>query len=293
MRRWRAIVAASALEVLGEPLVLLMLLASLALAALAPAMHYHQFGEPTRMARDAGLSALLLGGFVVAFAGTLRTFRREIETLTASTVLAHSVSRTAFFLSKVAGCALAYVWFAVTVVLVALVVVRGAALGGEVAASRGDVARVWGPSLSCALAALVLPLASAALLNRFARFRFTLTANLLALPVAALGVCYRFDAMLVFRHLPVFSLAATPAFFVLAATAACAVRWKANTAASAAVLVTALSLPALGNYCLSDALAGGGMLDMCYFLVALAALLPAVAACLAVGVHFINGQDLQ
>lgn len=292
MTRWRAIVAASVLEILGEPLVLLVLLASLALTTLAPALHYHQFGEPTRMARDAGLSAILLGGAVVAFAGTLRTFRRECETGTASTALAHAVSRTAFFLAKTAGCTLAYLWFVATVVSVALTVVRGAAIGGAIAASRGDIARLWGPSLTVALAAVVIPVAAAALLNRFAHVRFTLSANALALVVAAGGVFYRFDPALVLRHLPVFFLSAAPALFVLCATAAFAVRFKTNTAASAAAATAALALPALGNYCLSDALTDGAALSGGYVLAALAALAPAAAAFLLLGVHFINGRDL-
>jgi hypothetical protein len=293
MTRWRAIVVASVLEILGEPLVLLVLLASLALATLAPALHYHQFGEPTRMARDAGLSAILLGGAVVAFAGTLRTFRREIETGTASTALAHSVSRTTFFLAKTAGCALAYLWFVATVVLVALTVVRGAAIGGELASARGDIARLWGPSLLLALAAAVLPVSVAALLNRFARVRFTLCANTLALAVAAVGVFYRADPALAARHLAVFLLGAAPALFLLSVTAAFAVRFRMNTAASAAAATAALALPALGNYCLSDALAGGASLGGGYVLTAAAALVPAVAAFLLLGVHFINGRDLQ
>lgn len=293
MRRWRAIVSATALEILGEPLVLLVTLASLALAALAPAMHYHQFGEPTRMARDAGLSAVLLGGAVVAFAGTLRTFRREMTSGTASTVLARSVSRTAFFLAKTVGCLLACGWFALSVSLVALTVVRGAAIGGEISAARGDIARIWGISLSFAMASAVLPIAIAAALNRFAHFRFTLTANALTAVFALVGVFYRPDFELALRHAAVFALAAAPLVFTVSVTAAAAVRFKTNTAAAVAVIAMVASLPALGNYCLSDALADGGSVGIGYFLTALAALVPGAAAALAAGIHFINGQDVQ
>jgi hypothetical protein len=293
MRRWRAIAAASALEILGEPLVFLVSLASLALATLAPALHYHQFGEATRMARDAGLSAILLGGAVVAFSGTVRTFRREIESGTASTALAHSVSRTSFFLAKTLGCVCAYLWFAVSVSAVATTVVRGAAIGGEIAAARGDIARLWGPSFSCALAAIVLPVSLAAVLNRFARCRFTLTANVLMLLTAVLGVAYRFDAALTLRHAPVFALAAGPALVLLTATAALSVRFKANAAAAGVALLAAVTLPALGNYCLSDALSDGASLELRYFLAASVALLPGAAACLLAGIYFINGRDVQ
>jgi hypothetical protein len=52
-------------------------------------------------------------------------------------------------------------------------------------------------------------------------------------------------------------------------------------------------LPALGNYCLSDALSDGASLELRYFLAASVALLPGAAACLLAGIYFINGRDVQ
>ena len=293
MRRGRAIACATAFEILGEPLVLLVLVVSVALAALAPALHYHQFGEPSRMARDAGLSALLIGGAAVAFSGTLRTFRRELESGTAQVALALSVSRRAFFLWKCLGCAIACCAFAATVSLVSLTVVRGAEIGGAIAAEHGDVARLWGPSLALAVSAVVVPLLAAAALNRFARFRFVVTSNALSAAVALCGAAYRFDASLASRLLPAMALAAMVPLFIVSTTAAFAVHFKSNTAASLVALVAAAFLPALGNYCLSDALADGASIPLGYFFMAALALVPAVAAALAAGVAFINERDLQ
>lgn len=293
MRRGRAIVFATALELLCEPLYLLVLLAALVLSAVAPAMHYHQFGEASRMARDAGLSAILIGGAVVALVGPIRTFRRELETGTAQVALAHSVSRTSFFLCKTLGCALAYLIFVATVTFVSVTVVNGAEIGGRLASVRGDIARLWGPSFACAMAAIVLPLVAGAALNRFARFRFTLTANLIALAIAFAGMFYRFDGALVLRLLPAFTLVAVPALALLAASAAFAVRFSGNAAASLSALVATALLPTLGAYCLSDALANGGAVPPLYVLAAFAAVVPAVAALLLAGIHFINGRDVQ
>lgn len=293
MRRGRAIVFATALELLCEPLYLLVLLAALVLSAVAPAMHYHQFGEASRMARDAGLSAILIGGAVVALVGPIRTFRRELETGTAQVALAHSVSRTSFFLCKTLGCALAYLIFVATVTFVSVTVVNGAEIGGRLASVRGDIARLWGPSFACAMAAIVLPLVAGAALNRFARFRFTLTANLIALAIAFAGMFYRFDGALALRLLPAFTLVAVPALALLAASAAFAVRFSGNAAASLSALVAAALLPTLGAYCLSDALANGGAVPPLYVLSAFAAVVPAVAALLLAGIHFINGRDVQ
>ena len=293
MRRGRAIVFATALEILGEPLVLLVLVASLAVATLAPAMHYHQFGEPSRMARDAGISALVLGGAVVACAGTARTFRREIESGTAQAALAHSVSRTAFFLWKSMGCFVAYAVFSATVSLVSLTVVRGAEIGGAIALETGVMARLWGPSLALAVATFVIPMLVAAALNRFCRFRFVITANLLSLALAAAGSLYSFDARLACRLLTALALSAAPSLVLLSASAAFAVRFRLNAVSLAVSLVAATVLPALGNYCLSDALVDGGAVPGQYFMAAILSIVPAVAALLMAGVHFINGRDVQ
>jgi hypothetical protein len=293
MRRGRTIVFATALELLCEPLFMLVLQAALLLSAVAPAMHYHQFGEASRMARDAGLSAILLCGATIAFTGPIRTFRREIETGTAQVALAHSVSRTSFFLHKAIGCAMAYGVFALTVALVSLTVVNGAEIGGRIAEKTGDIARLWGPSFTLALAAALLPIVAAAVLNRFARFRFVLTANLLSASIAILSALYRFDAALSIRLMPALALAALPSLALLAASAAFAVRFKANVASTLSAAVAIMLLPALGNYCLSDALAQGGMIPWTYLACATAAALPAIAALLLLGVHFINGRDLQ
>ena len=99
MRRFVSIAKATALEVVNEPLSLLLLSAALALAVFAPAFHYHQFGEATRMARDAGLSALLIGGTVFSVSAAVRSMRRELESGTAAVALSHPVSRAQFFLA--------------------------------------------------------------------------------------------------------------------------------------------------------------------------------------------------
>lgn len=289
-----SIIKATALEVLSEPLTLLVLLAALALAVLAPAFHYHQFGDPTRMARDAGFSALFTCGSIVAVFGTIRAFRREIESGTMEMALAHPVSRTAFFLSKVGGAMLAYLLFAAVVFAVTLVTVEGAAIGGALAAKTGDVARMFGPCLAGGVAVLVVPLVVAAALNRFARFRYVLSAIVLAfvLSVVAAGVAAAYAGGLLLRLLPVAVLISAPTLVLLAAAASFAVRLKANAAASAVGVVFALTVPTIGNYYLVDALSAGGAVSWGYVALAVAVALPAVAAFLLAGVAFINGRDI-
>ena len=94
------VIKATAIEILSSPLTLLLLLAALTLAVLAPAFHYHQFGEATRMARDAGFSAIFTCGTAVAVFCTIQAFRSEIESGTLQMALSHPISRASFFISK-------------------------------------------------------------------------------------------------------------------------------------------------------------------------------------------------
>ena len=294
MRRLIPIVKATAFEILSEPLSLLVLLAALVIAVLAPAFHYHQFGEATRMARDAGLSSVFTGGLVIAAFGTIRAFRREVESGTMAMALAHPVSRTEFFLSKTLGAGVAYVVFASVVFLTALVIVDGAAIGGAIAAKSGDIARLYGPNLAEGVGVIVLPLVVGAVLNRFGRVRFVLVAFviafLLSVVFAALSVVRDAEGLL--RLLPVAALIVLFSFVPLVAAAAFAVRFKANAAASSAGLVLLLLLPAVGNYYRADALSRGGFVPWAYVGCAALAVLPAILLFLFLGIHFINGRDI-
>ena len=133
----------------------------------------------------------------------------------------------------------------------------------------------------------------AAALNRFARFRFVLTAFSLAFLLALLfgGAALALAPRPLAKYFPVALLLACPALVLLAASAAFAVRVRANAAASAVGLVFAVLLPAVGNYYLSDALSKGGVVPWPYVGLAALAALPAVAAFLLLGVRFMNRQE--
>jgi len=225
-----------------------MLASALAMAALAPAFHYHQFGEPTRMARDAGVSALLAGGLAMVLTGAVKSFRRDIESGTAAVCLSHGVSRRAFFLAKFAGLLAAYGFFALTVAAVSTVVVNGAAIGGALARANGTMATVWGPSLVLALSALLLPLAIGAALNRFFGCRFVLTAQVAMLVLALAGVVYRFDPALCLGHLGQMVRTALPTVAYTAMAAAYACRFRLNVAGALTALTVALQLPFMAGW---------------------------------------------
>ena len=290
---FKSIVRATAQEILSEPLSLLVLIASLALAVFAPAIHYHQFGDPTRMARDAGCSALFTGGLVTAVFGILRSFRREIETGTAQMALARPVSRTGFFFAKTAGGFAAYLVFAFILFAALLAMVEGAAIGGEIAAQTGDIARVYGPLLAAGVALLLVPLVAGAVLNRFGRCRFVLTCFVTAFVLAGaivLGLAV-FKGAAVPRLLAVALPSVAFAAVFLAAAAAFSVRLKANAATSAVGVVFVLLLPCVGNYYLPEALARGGSLPWSTVAFAFGAAAPAVLFFLLLGCRFVRGLE--
>ena len=295
VRRVLSIARATALEVLSEPLSLLVLLAALVMMVLAPAFHYHQFGEATRMARDAGLSSLFVCGTVVAVFGTIRSFRREIESGTMAMALAHPVSRTCFFVSKSLGACAAYMVFATIVFFVALIIVDGAEIGGAIAAKNGDIARLYGPNFAEGAGVIVLPLVLAAVLNRFCRARYVLSAFVLALLLSFAGAAFSSvrDVSWLLRLLPVAVLIGVFSAALLLASAAFSVRLKANAAASAAAVVLLAFLPAVGNYYMAEALAKGGTVPWSYVGLAGLAALPVFLAFLFLGIHFINGRDVS
>lgn len=278
MRRFAAIVRATALEVESEPLSLLVLISALVLAIMAPLLHYHQFGEPTRMARDAGFSALFLGSLAFAIFLPIRVFVRERESGTMAMALAHATSRGGFFGAKLVGIALAQLDFALVVFATTLVVVEGARIGGEIA--NGDIARIYGPCAAIAFALLISPLVVGALLNRFANRRFVLSACRLAVwlsALALLGVA-AVDAETLVRYSPVALLVIVQSWVFMALASALATRFRPNFAASASAFLFVLALPFVGNYYSVDALAKGGTLAGSYVALAiLAALLPIVA----------------
>ncbi len=286
-----AVLRATALEIACDPLSLLITLSALLISTLAPALHYHQFGEPGRMAREAGLSALLIGSLAYTISAAKSTMRREMESGTLQMALVHSAGRGTFLVAKACGIALAYVVFFATVTANMIACVRGAELGA--AAANGDIAKMWGPSLALQVATLVVPLVLAAALNRFASWRFVRSAAFLMLISALISVFYRFDGALALRHFGAALLLAPPAIFFAAAALAASVRLSQGAATAAIFALIAVSLPALGAHYLPGALEKGGSIAPSYILIAFAAALALAAAALALAKFLFDARDIS
>lgn len=248
MKPINAIIKATALSIISEPLSLLLLISALLVSTLAPAFHYHQFGEPTRMARDAGVSALVVFGIIFAASGAIRTFRREIESGTAALALSHAVSRRGFFIAKTIGVMFALLLFGLTVIFNSITIVNGAGIGGKLAATNGDIARLYGPSFLLGVAVFLLPSIFAAVLNRFAHFRFCLTAFVLTFIGSLMTISFRFDPMSAIGVARLDFLSLMPSFIIAAASSAYAARFRFNFASMLTILTTALICPIMINY---------------------------------------------
>lgn len=286
MRPFFAIVKATALEILSEPFSLLIVLSASALSVLSPVFHYHQFGDVTRMAREAGLSSILVFGLVLGVFSAIRSFRREIESGTYQMALAHPVSPAVFFYAKAIGVFAAYAGFVAILTGVLITTVIGAEIGGKIAEREGGLAVIWGPCVASATTAIILPVVIGAVLNRCRRVRFILSS------ICAMFVCsvisavvfscwWSFDWLL--RFLPVLALLMTFTSLFITVSCVASLRLKAHAAATVTCLVAVLFLPFVGNYYAVDVLVDGGSVGFGYFFAALGAIVPAVGACLILG----------
>lgn len=309
IRRWFSVLRATALEMSSEPLALLLTLGAATTIALTSSLHFHQFGEPSRMSRDAGLSALLVFGLLHAIFCTIKIFRREIESGTLQMALSHPISRAGFFFSKVAGALLSYLLFAATVFAVTLTTVIGSEVGALIAHSKGDIALVWSLAIWLDAAVVIAPLLVAAALDRFAHCRFTTTATWTALVCALaafllIAIQARLFCATEFpdlghdildtarRLLPAAVTLILPVPVFVLAAAAFSVRFRDNVAAALSGLLFLLAVPALSNYYLSDALAKGGAIPWRHVALTGVAVVPFLVAFAGLGVWLFKDRDM-
>ncbi len=286
-----AVIRATVLEVLSEPLSLLLTLSALVLAIIGPVLHCHNFGLPARMACEAGLSAEMIGGIALGIFAAVRAIRREEESGTLAMALAHPISRGSFFLSKCIGVGLGVTLLVGIIFCVTVALVRGAFIGAEYAAVRGDIARIWGPAVAIAVAIPLLGLLAGAFWNRFANGRFVFTSLVTMIILAALSLGFPWEWAL-FKGLLISSVALlvpTLTFMVIAAAAAC--RFKDRVALAIALGLLIIALPALGNYYPSSRVFRDGW-AWGELLLIICAALPLLVGGALLGIHFMNRKDI-
>ena len=272
MRRFWALARSAALEALAEPLSAILFLVALLAVHLLPVFHMHQFGEPGRLSRECGFSALLMFGLAFATAAAVHTIGRELESGTAAAALARPVPRALFFCAKVSGVLLAFVLFMLAIAGALLLSVVTAQMGGM--AAHGDaLSLTWGPGLAAGVGGTLLAFALAALGNWFLRTRFCVGACVLmavAQPLALASMLPMNQSPIPWSLLPALGVLALACAVFVAMASAFAVCLKPAVVAALLTVVVLLSfvcplravMPDVNRFWLVDAFAGGGTVSL-------------------------------
>ncbi len=292
MRRLSSLIKTTFIEVAQNPLALLLTLSAAVLSVLSPALHYHQFGEPSRMARDAGFSAILVFGLFHGVFSTVKILRDEIESGTMQMALSHSITRAEFYVGKLLGIIIGNAFFVVTIAAITLVAVEGANLAAAIPDEGGALRRVSGLHLAATLASSVAPPVIAAVLNRFFRFRFVLSATVLCLVIAVAGFLFLGSWNELARFLPAFIMVSSPLAVFVALAGLLSIGNKGGMALSWCGVAFLFSLPALGNYQMSSELAYGATVPLEYFALAEAGAAVLVALFVYIGILLIQKVDV-
>lgn len=124
IRPWAAIAHIGMLEIIRQPLFLLMGAFAIAFISLLPLVLTQTLGEAARLVRDNGLAVHFTFGLVLAAYAASATLTREVAGGTAALVLSKPVSRSIFFLAKFTGAAAAVSLFSLGAGLATLLSVR-------------------------------------------------------------------------------------------------------------------------------------------------------------------------
>lgn len=306
IRRFGVLVKSALLESLSQPLSTVLFLVATVTIHLVPTFHYHQFGEPGRLARECGFSALLVFGLAFATSAAVQLIVREFTLGTAAVALARPIPRSLFFIGKCVGVLAAFAIFCAAVAAATALSVEGGRHMAQYLAGHAD-STVWAPGLALGVGGTLVAFILAGFANRFLHVRFCVTACVLvalAQPLALVAACAlvgtEFLAGAWQLTLALAVLAAGCAVFIVCA-AALAVRIKpaAVTALMFALVLLAFLkpltflVPRLTAFWLSDALANGGSLAAAQVVAPLTVAGLLVVAWLAVGALMLEGKEVS
>jgi ABC-type transport system involved in multi-copper enzyme maturation permease subunit len=151
MRQFVTIAANTFMELVRQPVFLLLMTASSAFSVFLACVPYFGFGDDPKLVKDSVLAIMLLSGLLGAVLSASSSLAREIRTGTALAVLAKPVGRAPFVLAKYAGLA------AVLAVLTYVNLVAALAASRMAFDAYGDAdvrgLAIWGAGLLLAYAA--------------------------------------------------------------------------------------------------------------------------------------------
>jgi ABC-type transport system involved in multi-copper enzyme maturation permease subunit len=107
MRQFITIARNAFMELIRQPVFLLLMTASAAFTLFLAMPYYFAFGDEPKLVKNSALAVMLLAGLFGAVVSASASLAREIRTGTALAVLSKPVSRAQFILAKYVGVALA------------------------------------------------------------------------------------------------------------------------------------------------------------------------------------------
>ena len=234
MRRFLAIARTAAIETVSQPLSAILFPVSAFAVHLLPALQYHRFGAPGRLARETGLSALFVFGLLFAVPAAVRAIGRELEVGTAAAVLALGVSRTRYFMARMTGVLAVFALFFAGIFPATLLSSFSCVKASAMPVEHG-VVRVWGPAFAVGISASIMAFAVAAFLNRFANRRFCMWTCLLSVAFQLPGLAFLAVLVPLFAPLPAFLSLAFACTVYIMMSGALATRLKTNGVAACVV----------------------------------------------------------
>jgi hypothetical protein len=135
-----AIAKATIIESVQQPVAFLILTSGVVSTLLVPIFQFHRFSEDGRLARDSGLSCMLVFGLVLAVTTAGSAVAAEIRRGTAAAIIGKPVSRGVFIVSKWLGICGVLLIFWLGITSATLLAERGSAhfVMPEVAEQAGD-----------------------------------------------------------------------------------------------------------------------------------------------------------
>ena len=107
MRQFVTIAANAFMELIRQPVFLLLMSSSAVFAVFLASIPYFGFGDDPKLVKDSVLAVMLLAGLLGAVLSASNSLAREIRAGTALAVLSKPVGRAEFLLAKYAGVAAA------------------------------------------------------------------------------------------------------------------------------------------------------------------------------------------
>jgi ABC-type transport system involved in cytochrome c biogenesis permease component len=181
MRQFIAIASNAFMELIRQPVFLLLMTASALFEVFLACVNYFGFGDEPKLVKTSALAVMLLAGLFGAVLSASASVAREIRSGTALAVLAKPVGRAQFLLAKYAGLALALTVLTFVNCIAALLATRMAF------DAYGDIDY---PALEVFCGALVLAYGIGGLTNFFLRRPFVSDAVLavVIMEILAFGV---------------------------------------------------------------------------------------------------------